>query len=77
MRHERRLELALEGFRWYDLVRWGIAKETILNYFKTEDRPLLTALGTFTSDFLPIPSNQIDITRDDGGNPTLVQNPGY
>jgi len=77
VRHERRLELALEGFRWYDLVRWGIAKETMLDYFKTEDLPLLTALGTFTSDFMPIPSNQIDITRDDGGNPTLIQNPGY
>lgn len=77
VRFERRLELALEGFRWYDLVRWGIAEETILDYFSTEDRPLLTALGTYTSDYMPIPSNQIDISRDDDGNPTLVQNPGY
>ena len=77
VRFERRLELALEGFRWYDLVRWGIAEETILEYFNTEDRPLLTSLGTYTSDYMPIPSNQIDITRDDDGNPTLTQNPGY
>lgn len=77
VRFERRLELALEGFRWYDLVRWGISEETILEYFRTEGRPLLTAFGTYTSDYLPIPSNQIDITRDDDGNPTLVQNPGY
>jgi hypothetical protein len=77
VRFERRLELALEGFRWFDLVRWGIAEETILEYFNTEGRPLLTALGTYTSDYMPIPSNQIDISRDDDGNPTLVQNPGY
>lgn len=77
VRFERRLELALEGFRWYDLVRWGIARETMLEYFRTEKRPLLTALGTYTSDYMPIPSNQIDITRDDEGNPTLVQNQDY
>ena len=77
VRHERRIELALEGFRWYDLVRWGIAEETIMEYYRTEDRPLLTATGTYTSDYMPIPSNQIDITRDDEGNPTLTQNPGY
>lgn len=77
VRFERRLELALEGFRWFDLVRWGVAEETILEYFRTEDRPLLSALGTYTSDYMPIPSNQIDITRDDDGNPTLIQNSGY
>ena len=77
VRFERRLELALEGFRWYDLVRWGIAQDTMLEYFRTEDRPLLTAFGTFTSDYLPIPSSQIDLTRDDNGNPTLTQNTGY
>lgn len=77
VRFERRLEMALEGFRWYDLVRWGIAEETMLDYFATEDRPLLTAFGTYTSDYMPIPSNQIDITRDDDGNPTLSQNQGY
>ena len=77
VRFERRLELALEGFRWYDLVRWGIAEETMLEYFATEGRPLLTAFGKYTSDYMPIPSNQIDITRDDEGNPTLIQNSGY
>ena len=77
VRFERRLELALEGFRWYDLVRWGIAEETIREFYATENRPLLTASGTFTSDYLPIPSNQIDLTRDDDGNPTLTQNPGF
>ncbi len=77
VRFERRLELALEGHRWYDLVRWGIAEATMLEYFRTEGRPLLDAFGTFTSNYMPIPASQIDITRDDNGNPTLVQNPDY
>lgn len=77
VRHERRLELALEGFRWYDLVRWGISEATMIDYFATENRPLLTANGTFTSNFMPIPESEIDLTRDEDGNPTLTQNPGY
>ncbi len=77
VRMERRLELALEGSRWYDLVRWGIAETTIKEYYRTEGRPLLTANGKFTSDFMPIPESQIDLTRDENGNPTLTQNTGY
>ena len=29
IRHERRVELGLEFDRFYDLVRWGIAKEVL------------------------------------------------
>lgn len=77
VRHERRLELALEGHRWFDLMRWGVAEETMTDYFATEDRPLLTANGRFVSNFLPIPESEIDLTRDENGNPTLKQNAGY
>lgn len=76
VRFERRLELALEGQRWYDLVRWGIAEPVMNEYFTTEDRPLLDG-KSYRSDFLPIPGGQIDITRDDDGNPTLIQNQAY
>lgn len=76
VRHERRLELALEGKRWFDLVRWGIAESVMNEYFATEDRPLLNG-KSYKSDFLPIPGSEIDVTRDDDGNPTLTQNPAY
>ncbi|MCG8308452.1 MAG: RagB/SusD family nutrient uptake outer membrane protein [Cytophagales bacterium] len=76
VRFERRLELALEGQRWYDLVRWGIAESVMNEYFATEDRPLLDG-KSYKSDFLPLPGSEIDVTRDDDGNPTLIQNPDY
>lgn len=64
IRHERRVELALEFDRFYDLVRWGIAKEVLHAAGKTQyqDKHAL----------LPIP--QVEIDRSNG---VLVQNPNY
>ncbi|MDR1153451.1 MAG: RagB/SusD family nutrient uptake outer membrane protein [Bacteroidales bacterium] len=31
--HERNIEFAFEGLRWFDLVRWGIAKEVMDEFF--------------------------------------------
>lgn len=36
VRWERRLEMAMESSRFFDLRRWGIASETINTYFATE-----------------------------------------
>lgn len=36
LRWERRLELGMEGSRFFDLRRWGIASKTLNDYFKTE-----------------------------------------
>ncbi len=61
--HERRVELGFESERFYDLKRWGIAKE------------VLSAQGKNFQDFnylYPIPQGEIDKS---GG--TIVQNPGY
>ena len=32
VRHERRVELAMEGHRIWDLLRWGIMKQTTYKY---------------------------------------------
>jgi len=73
------LELALEGERWYDLVRWHVSKEVINAYYINEGRkrPLLKQYGQYKSDYLPIPSVEIQLSKDKNGSPTLKQNPGY
>jgi hypothetical protein len=67
LRWERRLELAMEGIRFYDLVRWGIASDYINNYFAKEStkREYLKD-GKFTKgkhEYFPIPQNQIDFSK--------------
>jgi hypothetical protein len=63
IRFERRLELAMEGHRFYDLVRWGIAKQVIESYSGFEGT-LLSAFSGITFDdkdtYFPIPQQQID-----------------
>jgi hypothetical protein len=80
VRFERRLELAMEGHRFFDLVRWGIAAETINAYLATEKTKRQYLVGaTFkegVSEYFPIPEQQI-ILSSINGEPTLDQNPGY
>ncbi len=61
---ERRLELCMEGQRFYDLVRWGIADQVMNAYFTSEavKRPFLTG-ASFTKnkhEYLPVPQSEID-----------------
>ncbi len=75
LRTEMRLEKAMEGERFFDLVRWGIAKETMNNYFNAErDNRTYYQNASFETgeEYLPIPVPQYNFS---GG--IYVQNPGY
>jgi hypothetical protein len=91
VRMERRLELGMEGHRFFDLVRWGIAEPTLNTYLKyVSGRPTngwtppvnkrnFLVNANFTAgknEYFPIPQNQIDRSSKDG-TPTLKQNPGF
>lgn len=60
---ERRLELALESERFFDLVRWGEAEKVINRYYAEEaDNCAIYSAAHFTADkneYLPIPFEQI------------------
>lgn len=68
IRHERRIELAFEGQRYFDLKRWKIAKQVLnavtdgLITYKFEDRHYLW----------PLPQTEIDKAKG-----ILEQNPDY
>lgn len=58
---DRRLELAFEGHRWFDLVRTGRAIE------------LLPNVNTSSQTLFPIPSSELQTNT----SPGMTQNPGY
>ncbi len=79
VRFERRLEMAMEGQRFFDLVRWGVAAETINTYIQREVLRPLKAGAVFTAgknEVMPIPQGEIDNMNSDGTT-RLEQNPGY
>jgi hypothetical protein len=81
VRFERKLELGMEGHRFFDLVRWGIADQAINAFLAYEKTKLASSYGQATfvkgrDEYFPIPQVQIDLQRT-GGQSTLNQNPGY
>ena len=83
VRMERRLELAMEGQRFFDLRRYGgayaaqtmstfLGKEKLRRSYKTAQLPYLTPLN----DLYPIPTSQIDISIVNGVK-RLTQNPSW
>ena len=79
VRFERRLELALEGHRFFDLVRWGVAENVMNNYLQEEQNKRPHLLGVFMESkhiYQPIPLQAIEESIVDGV-PQMVQNNGY
>mgnify|MGYP000994302410 CR=1 FL=1 len=71
VRFERRLELAMEGHRFFDLVRWGIAKQVIESYSAFEGGIISSYKDLKfnpNNEYWPIP--QVELDR----NPNLKQN---
>jgi hypothetical protein len=90
VRTEQRLEFAMEGMRFFDLVRWGIA-EKVLNAYLAKEGVAGTDLNgrTFSKrnylagrvflakhNYFPIPQDEILNSQKDGKS-VLTQNPGY
>ena len=80
VRWERRLELALEGHRFFDLRRWGIAAEVLNKYteYAAKTRSYYADAATYEARhrWYPIPTIQINAnTRN--GEQILKQNTGW
>lgn len=77
VRHERLLELGMEGHRFYDLQRWGTAQAELDFYFAYDAVKLPAPLGgaKYSDKFkwVPIPQDQIDLVGAD----ILKQNDGF
>ncbi len=90
-RIEQRLEFAMEGHRFFDLVRWGIASSVLNRYAAEESKQGVEPSGrTFSkrgymagkvftapkNNYYPLPQDEILNSQLDGKT-ILVQNPGY
>ena len=80
VRMERRLELAMEGHRFFDLRRWGAA-ETVLNAYTAKEstrRSYLDGAVPFETkhEWYPFPNTQIQLSVSEGVE-QLSQNPGW
>lgn len=64
---ERPTELALEGVRWYDLIRWGIVEEAL----RAHKKPFVENFVKTKHQLFPIPHDEFLLNKD------WVQNPNF
>jgi len=86
VQYERRLELAMEGQRFFDLRRWKIADKVLNDYLKNgvgggaeqDRRPQLKNAEAFSAKhyLFPIPDLQLQLSQVNGTS-TLKQNTGW
>ena len=90
VRRERRVELAMEGLRWYDIIRWNLAEE-VLNgkvYGSREGSvdPITGEVTFSTADHIFVENRFFDPAKnylwpipqsEIDINPNSIQNPGY
>ena len=76
LRWERRLELAMEGSRFFDLVRWGVTSEVMNQYYaKEKTKRAYYQEANFDGqkeEYWPIPLKQINFSQG-----LYKQNTGY
>ena len=67
LKFERRVELAMESDRFFDLVRWGEAATVLNQYYANEaDNCSIYSSASFTADkneYLPIPFAQVSASN--------------
>ncbi len=67
--HERDVEFATEGLRFFDLVRWSFDPAWNIDWFQIYGKAVFT---TGKNEFLPIPVTEINLNQG-----LLKQNPGW
>jgi hypothetical protein len=79
IRHERRVELAMESHRWFDLCRWGIVGDVMEAYRTTpgaesaEAQADMKPFSRGKHELFPIPREEMNLN----GYSQADQNPGY
>ena len=68
LKWERRVEFGMESSRFFDLVRWGEAKDVINAYYVTE----ASRCSENKNEYLPVPFEQISAS-----NGNYTQNFGW
>jgi len=71
IRHERRVELAMENKRFYDIIRWGEPEDHFHNFAAKWKTGKGSQFRKNINEVFPIPQDELDL------NPKMTQNPGY